>query len=106
MLKFHPYSILTGDRHNGRFCHILYVKLMLIKVILIFNCNSSALESISKKKGPNYANSNVIPPWQKGDLTIMPRPMNSRPSGFARQKNQRSANGHNFQRPPSRRNRY
>ena len=49
----------------------------------------------------------------------MPIPMNSRPShkyiseyydgynrpnGFARQKNHRPANGHNFQRPPSRRN--
>ena len=65
----------------------------------------------------------MIPPWQKGDLTIMPRPMNSRPShlykhiseyndgynhpyGFARQKNHRPANGHNFQPPPSRRNGY
>ena len=65
----------------------------------------------------------MIPPWQKGELTIMPKPMNSRPPhlykhkseyydgynrsyGFARQKNHRSANGHNFQRPPSRKNRY
>ena len=66
----------------------------------------------------------MILPRQKGELTVMPpRPMNSRPPhlykhtseyyggynhpyGFARQKNHRSAKGHNFQRPPSRRNGY